>query len=64
MMVELTRLFVDVEYWRGLWSGDDFLGQSHANCIEVIHADIVGVWNLPDEDRVCLFLPSRSSRFA
>jgi hypothetical protein len=39
-----------------------------ANCVEVIHADIVGVWNLPDEDRVrrfflsgLSFLPKKTS---
>jgi hypothetical protein len=63
-MANLTRLFADIEYWRGLWSSDDFRGQTLANCIEVIHADIVGVWNLPDKDRVCLFFSSGSSCFA
>jgi hypothetical protein len=48
----------DVEFWRGLWSGDDFHGQTLASCIKVIHADIVGVWNLPSKDRVCLFFSS------
>ena len=51
---DLTRLFADIEYWRGLWSSDDFRGQTLANCIEVIRADIVGVWNLPNKDKVCL----------
>jgi hypothetical protein len=48
-------LFADIEYWRSLWSGDVFRGQSLASCIKVIHADIVGVWNLPNKDNVCLF---------
>jgi len=38
-------------YWRRLWSSDDFVGQSLANCVEIIHADIVGTWNLPDKDK-------------
>jgi len=38
-------------YWRGLGSSDDFAGRILASCVEVIHADIVSVWNLPDEDR-------------
>jgi hypothetical protein len=54
-MVDLTSLFAGIEYWRGLWSSDDFRGQTLANCIEVIHADILGVWNLPNKDRVCPF---------
>ena len=54
-MIDLTRLFFIIEYWRGLWFSDDFRGKTLANCIEVIHADIVGVWNLPNKDGVCLF---------
>jgi len=38
-------------YWRRLGSSEDFTGQTLANCVEVIHSDIVGVWNLPDKDR-------------
>ncbi|KAH9998775.1 hypothetical protein BJV77DRAFT_980421 [Russula vinacea] len=38
-------------YWRGLWYNDDFAGQMLADCVAVIHTDIVGVWNLPDKDR-------------
>jgi len=47
------------KYWRGLWSSDDFRGQILANCIEVIHADIVGVWNLPNKDS---YLSSKAFR--
>ncbi|KAH9998770.1 hypothetical protein BJV77DRAFT_980342 [Russula vinacea] len=35
----------------GLWNSDDFAGQMLADCVAVIHTDIVGVWNLPDKDR-------------
>jgi hypothetical protein len=63
MVVELTRLFTDIEYWRGRWSPDDFRGQTLGNYIEDIHADIVGVWNVPNEDSVCPFFPSGLSRF-
>jgi len=47
-------------YWRGpdLWGTDDFAGYTLENCIEVIHSDIVGVWDFPDNDEVCLFSPS------
>ncbi|KAH9998778.1 hypothetical protein BJV77DRAFT_1147925 [Russula vinacea] len=43
-------------YWCLLGSSDDFAGQTLADCAEVIHTDIVDVWNLPDEDK---FLSSR-----
>jgi len=45
-------------YWRDLWVTDDFAGYTLENCIEVIHSDIVGVWDFPDTDKVCLFLSS------
>lgn len=41
-----------IGYWNGLASSDDFAGRTLASCVEVIHADIVGVWNFPDKDRV------------
>lgn len=49
-----TRLLAHIGYWRRLGSSEYFAGQTLANCVEVIHSDIVGVWNLPDEGRVCL----------
>jgi hypothetical protein len=42
-------------YWRDLWVTDDFAGYTLENCLEVIHNDIVGVFDLPDKDRVCRF---------
>jgi hypothetical protein len=56
--VNSTRLLAHIGYWRRLWSSDDFAGQTLADCVEVIHADIVGVWNLPDKDKVRLFFSS------
>jgi hypothetical protein len=46
-----------IGYWHRLGSSEVFAGQTLANCVEVIRSDIVGVWNLPDMDRVCLFFP-------
>ena len=48
------RLLDHVGYWDGLVSSDDFAEQTLEICVEVIHADIVSVWNLPDKDRVRL----------
>ncbi len=59
MDVDSTRLLTYIGYWRRLWSSDDFVGQTLANCVGVIHADIVGTWNLPDKDKVCLLFSSR-----
>ena len=35
------------EYWRGLASGANFLGKDLRQCLEVIHDDIVDIWNFP-----------------
>jgi len=51
-------LLTRIGYWRRLWSSDDFVGQPLANCVEIIHADIVGTWNFPDKDKVCLLFSS------
>jgi hypothetical protein len=39
------------KYWKGLASGTNFLGQNFKNCLEVIHVDIVTVWNFNDPYR-------------
>ena len=52
--VSSIRLLDHVGYWGGLASSDDFTEQTLEICVEVIHADIVSVWNLPDKDRVRL----------
>ena len=52
---QLNDCFAYLGYWCYLGSSEDFAGQTLANCVEVIHSDIVGVWNLPDNDRVYLF---------
>jgi hypothetical protein len=43
-----------IGYWRNLWSSPDFTDQIFEDCVDVIHADIVGVWSLRDADEVCL----------
>ncbi|KAI0246085.1 hypothetical protein BJV78DRAFT_197290 [Lactifluus subvellereus] len=35
-------------YWRSLGSSDEFSGRTLEECTEVIHSDIVDVWNLLD----------------
>jgi len=39
-----------IGYWHGLGS-ECFSGRKQANCLEVIRADIVDIWNLPDKDK-------------
>jgi len=36
------------KYWKGLAAGTNFLGQNFKSCLEVIHIDIVTVWNFDD----------------
>ncbi|KAF8474333.1 hypothetical protein DFH94DRAFT_805789 [Russula ochroleuca] len=45
------RAAIERSWAKYLWYSGDFAGQTLADCVEVIHADIVGVWNLPDKDR-------------
>ncbi|KAN0138726.1 hypothetical protein V8E53_003714 [Lactarius tabidus] len=35
-------------YWRSLWSSPDFANHTLKDCINVIHSDIVEIWNLND----------------
>jgi len=35
------------KYWRGLASGVNFMGKDLRRCLEVIHDDIVVIWNFP-----------------
>ena len=47
-------------YWRSLWSSLDFADQSLKDCVNIIHYDIVEIWNLNDKNEVC-FLSYRLS---
>ncbi|KAN0136293.1 hypothetical protein V8E53_005898 [Lactarius tabidus] len=38
-------------YWRTLWDSRHFAGQTLKDCVDIIHFDIVEIWNLNDEDR-------------
>jgi len=40
-------------YWRGLWSSLDFADQPLKDCVNVIHSDIIDIWNLNDPSK-CL----------
>ncbi|KAN0137937.1 hypothetical protein V8E53_004421 [Lactarius tabidus] len=37
-------------YWRSLWSSLDFADQTLGNCVNIIHLDIVEIWNLNDKN--------------
>ncbi|KAF8265742.1 hypothetical protein EI94DRAFT_1734896 [Lactarius quietus] len=39
------------QYWRNLWSSLDFANQTLKNCVNIIHDDIVEIWNLNDKAR-------------
>jgi hypothetical protein len=44
-----------IEYWSGLASGANFPGRTILECLEVIHKDIIVVWNLNDPHKVLPF---------
>ncbi|KAH9018536.1 hypothetical protein EDB85DRAFT_1897124 [Lactarius pseudohatsudake] len=39
-------------YWRNLSSSLDFADQTLKNCVNIIHLDIVEIWNMNDQNRV------------
>jgi hypothetical protein len=39
-------------YWRNLWSSLDFADQPLKSCVNIIHVDIVEIWNLCDKTKV------------
>ena len=39
-------------YWQNLWSNANFVDNSLKNCVNIIHDDIVEIWNLNDKTRV------------
>jgi hypothetical protein len=45
-------IFISLEYWRNLRSSLDFTDQTLKNCVNVIHIDIVEIWNLFDRHKV------------
>lgn len=49
-MVNLVLIFVPdhihAEYWSGLLSRTDFTGRQLRQCLDVIHRDIISVWNI------------------
>ena len=53
--MNLTRSILHIGYWRGLWSSQDFTDKIFEDCVDVIHIDIVNVWNLRDDVGVRLF---------
>ncbi len=43
---------IALEYWRSLLSSLDFADQPLKSCVNVIHVDIIEIWNLFDRHRV------------
>jgi hypothetical protein len=39
-------------YWRNLWSSLDFADQPLKSCVNIIHTDIVQIWNIYDKNWV------------
>ncbi|KAI0276081.1 hypothetical protein BGY98DRAFT_1188012 [Russula aff. rugulosa BPL654] len=42
---------IPLEYWRNLWSSHDFAEQPLKSCVNIIHIDIIKIWNLYDRRR-------------
>jgi hypothetical protein len=39
-------------YWRRLWSSVDFADHPLKSCVNIIHVDLVEIWNLNDKTGV------------
>jgi hypothetical protein len=44
-----------VEYWRRLWSSVNFDDHPLKSCVNIIHVDLVEIWNLNDKTGVGFF---------
>ena len=54
--------YLPLGYWRSLWSSLDFADQPLKSCVNIIHVDIVEIWNLYDRNRVSTpYLPCCSN---
>jgi hypothetical protein len=50
----ITHLHIS-GYWSGLLASTDFTGQKLQQCLDIIHSDIVSVWNIHDSANVSPF---------
>ena len=48
----ILKTFSPLGYWRNLGSSTDFARQTLKDCVNVIHVDIIEIWNLYDRPRV------------
>lgn len=48
----LKSAFARIGYWRNLGSSRDFTNHTLKSCVNVIHEDIISVWNFDDRDSV------------
>ena len=39
-------------YWSSLWLRSDFAHKPLKNCVDIIHLDIVEIWNINDKKKV------------
>ena len=51
----LTSSFACIEYWRNLGSSRYFTNHTLRSCVNVIHEDIISVWNFDDRENVSHF---------
>ncbi|KAF8879740.1 hypothetical protein BD779DRAFT_1474212 [Infundibulicybe gibba] len=51
MKIEASILIGKRKYWRGLASSFFFAGKTLMSCLNLIHRDIIAVWNFCDDDK-------------
>ena len=51
----LRIYFAWIGYWRNLGHSQDFTNRTLESCVNVIHEDIISVWNFDDRENVSHF---------
>ena len=54
----LRIYFAWIEYWHNLGHSQDFTNRTLESCVNVIHEDIISVWNFDDRESVSHFFIS------
>ena len=55
LVLGFVQFVIRTGYWRGLLSSVDFTQKELLQCLDVIHRDIVAVWNIRDPTAVPVF---------
>jgi hypothetical protein len=58
-----VQIVICTGYWSGLLSSEDFAQKKLQQCLDVIHHDIIAVWNIRDPNAVHFFSSDAPSSY-